>query len=236
VVTTTKPSPKYTLAPLIAPTLDAFKTYWPAILLIQTIALGVVLAYYFIDGTAGLFEKIVDWKTTGGLYFAAGATIISGGILPELIKRYFRPAGSTPPTFSELCHQFAMWAGLGIAVDLFYRVQGKLFGQGTDPITLLSKVLLDQFAFTPLISLPCIALWFAFREVNYSPKALLRCMQPRKLRDRVLPLWTTSLCFWPVMLCIVFSLPAPLQFPLFLLGNAAYSILMIFIIRHQSET
>ncbi|MBT63719.1 MAG: hypothetical protein CML13_10960 [Puniceicoccaceae bacterium] len=220
--------------PLIAPAMAAFSTYWPAILLIQVVALAVVLAYYFIDSTAELFASVTAWKQAGDLYFAAGSTIVSGGILPELIKRRFRPAGASAPGLGELCHQFIMWATLGVVVDLMYRLQSHLFGNGTDPATLLKKVLVDQFVFTPLISLPGIALWFALREVNYSPKAFLCCWHWREIRDRVLPLWTTSLCFWPVMLCIVFSLPTPLQFPLFLLGNAAYSILMIFIVRHQA--
>ncbi|WPJ97652.1 hypothetical protein SH580_08010 [Coraliomargarita algicola] len=220
--------------PLIAPAMAAFSTYWPAILLIQLVALAVVLSYYLVDRAGGLFATVADWKQAGGLYFAAGSTIVSGGILPELIKRRFRPAGVKAPGLGELCHQFIMWATLGIVVDLMYRLQSHWFGDGKDPATLLTKVFVDQFVFTPLISLPGIALWFALREVNYSPKAFAGCLRFRNLSARVLPLWTTSLCFWPVMLCIVFSLPTPLQFPLFLLGNAAYSILMIFIVRHQA--
>ncbi|MDQ8193147.1 hypothetical protein QEH59_01830 [Coraliomargarita sp. SDUM461004] len=221
--------------PLIAPAMAALSTYWPAILLIQFAALTVVLAYYFIDGTAGLFATIAGWKQSGGLYFAAGSTIVSGGILPELIKRRFRPPEVSAPGIGELCHQFTMWATLGIVVDLMYRLQSLYFGNGTDPATLLTKVFVDQFIFTPLISLPCITLWFALREVHYAPRAFVAYLRFRTLLNRVLPLWTTSLCFWPVMLCIVFSLPAPLQFPLFLLGNAAFSILMIFIVRHQTH-
>ncbi|MGZ0655810.1 hypothetical protein ACWPKO_10810 [Coraliomargarita sp. W4R53] len=232
-MTTLSNSSRRAWHPLIAPAMEAFSTYWPAILLIQIIALAVVLAYYFIDGTAGLFATVAGWKQAGGLYFAAGSTIVSGGILPELIKRRFRPSGASAPGLGELCHQFTMWAMLGIVVDLMYRLQSKCFGNGTDPATLLSKVFVDQFVFTPLFSLPCITLWFAFREVHYAPRAFVGCLRFQKIRNRVLPLWATSLCFWPIMLCIVFSLPAPLQFPLFLLGNAAYSILMIFIVRHQ---
>jgi hypothetical protein len=205
-------------------------------LLIQLLALGVVLAYYCIDGTAGLFAAVANWKTSGGLFFSAVTTIISGGILPELLKRHFRPAGMRAPGLGELCHQFTMWAALGIVVDLFYRLQSICFGDGTDPLTLLAKVSVDQLLLTPFFSLPCITLWFALREVHYEPKAFLRCLRFKELSKRVLPLWATSLCFWPVMLCIVFSLPTPLQFPLFLLGNAAFSILMIFIVRHQTES
>lgn len=225
---------KRTWHPLIAPAIEAFTAYWPAILFIQLVALGVVLSYYLIEGTAGLFTTLANWKVTGGLYFSASTTVISGGVLPELIKRQFRAAGMAAPSAGELCHQFMMWAVLGIMVDIFYRVQNALFGEGTDALTLLIKIIVDQGIFAPFICLPFITLWFVLREVDYAPKAFLAFIRFKKIRNRVLPLWATGLCFWPIMLCIIFSLPAPLQFPLFLLGNTAYSILMIFIIRRQA--
>jgi hypothetical protein len=209
--------------------------YWPAILLIQAISLGVVLSYYFVEGTAGLFATVAHWKQAGGRYFAAGSTIVSGGVLPELIKKRFRPASTPAPTAGEICHQFAMWGILGILIDLFYGLQITLFGAGTDPLTLLKKVCADQFIFAPFISLPFITIWFMLYEVDYAPRAFFANIRFKKIRNRVLPLWATSLCFWPVMGGIVFSLPAPLQFPLFLLGNEAISILMIFIVRRQTN-
>jgi hypothetical protein len=236
VIEISKSFKKRTWNPLLAPAVEGVLTYWPAILFIQSIAVSVVLIYYFVDGTAGVFAAIAEWKLAGGLYFAAGTTVISGGILPELIKRFFRPAGVAAPSTAELCHQFIMWATLGVLVDLFYRLQSTVFGEGTDALTLLVKVFVDQFVFAPLIALPFITLWFLLREVGYEPKKFLSCIRFKKIYNRVLPLWATGLFFWPIMLCMIFSLPTSLQFPLFLLGNAAYSILMIFILRRQTES
>ncbi len=232
------PPPQSTARPwhaAITPALQGFKTYWPAMLSIQLIALGLVLGYYCIEGAARFFAEAAAWKARGGLPFAAVATVISGGIIPELIKRVCRPANVPAPGLVELTHQFTMWALIGILVDRFYHLQAILFGSGTDALTLLIKVLFDQFVFTPLISLPFITLWFMLHETGYVPQAYLAAMRPKIIRDRILQLWATCLCFWPVMLLIIYSLPGLLQFPLFLLGNAAYSILMIFIVRRQGE-
>ena len=218
------PNPARPWHAAIAPALQGFKTYWPAMLSIQLMALGVVLSYYCIDGAAGIFAQVADWKARGGLYFAAGATVL-----------ICRPSTVPAPGPAELTHQCIMWALIGILVDRFYHLQGVLFGEGTDALTLLIKVLFDQFVFTPLISLPFITLWFMLRESGYAPKAYIASLRPQTIRDRILPLWATCLCFWPVMLLIIYSLPSLLQFPLFLLGNAAYSILMIFILRRQGE-
>ena len=218
----------------VAPAWQALKTYWPAILFIQSIALALVLSYYWIEGSRGIFNQIATLKIELGPLFAAACTVFSGGIFPELIKRIFRPKGITPPGFGELIHHFIMWAWVGILVDYFYTLQSVLFGDGTDVTTLLIKVVVDQFIFAPFVSFPLITLWFMLGEAHYRPKPFRESIRLATIRDRVLPLWTTCLIFWPVMLCIVYSLPADLQFPLFLLGNAAYSLLMIFIIRRQN--
>jgi hypothetical protein len=220
----------------VAPAWHALKTYWPAILFIQGLALALVFTYYGIESSRGAFNRIATLKMELGPLFAAICTVFSGGIFPELIKRIFRPKNITPPSGRELIHQFIMWAWVGILVDRFYMLQSTLFGDGTDAATLIIKVLADQFVFTPLICLPLITLWFMLGEAHYRLKPYRDNIRLSTIRHRVLPLWATCLIFWPVMLCIVYSLPADLQFPLFLLGNAAYSILMIFIIRHQHAT
>lgn len=218
---------------LYTPLLLALRTYWPAILIIQGTALGAVLAYYHIEAAAGFFATLADWKTHGGLWFAALANVISAGVLPELLKRIFRPPSIKPPGALELAHQFGMWAILGINVALFYALQSRLFGDGTDAGTLLIKVLFDQLVFTPLVGVPIILGWFKLYEVRYDPRTWLKAMAKRSVVVHGLELWISCLAFWPVMLLIIYSLPQALQFSLFLFGNAAYSILLIFIARRQ---
>ncbi len=218
-----------------APAWQAFRTYWPAMLLIQSLALCLVLAYYYIDGAADFFSSIGEWKSRGGLAAAALCTMISGGLFPELIKRAFRQDPSEAPGAKELVHQFIMWAILGIFVDLFYQFQGMLFGTDTEATTVLCKVLFDQLVFTPLVPMSFVPIWFRVYQCDYNLRRVFTGYTLLQHVDRVIPLWITALSFWPIFLLIVYSLPAALQFPLFLFGNATYSILMIFIARRQGE-
>lgn len=220
---------------LLRPAAIALRTYWPAILVIQALALGVVVAYYKVEGTAEFFAMVADWKVQGGILFAAVTTVVSGGILPEILKRFFRPRGTKAPGAGELANQFAMWAGLGILIDQFYQLQGHIFGHGTGLATLLPKVLVDQLVFAPLITQPYIVACFMLHETGYRPADWIAGITLKTMKDRILPLWMTCLSFWPVMLLIIYSLPRDLQFPLFLFVNAAYSILMIFIARRQLD-
>lgn len=229
--------PAHILQPFLRvtePARSAFAIYWPAILCIQFFGLLVVLAYYQIDGAETVFRRIALWKKEGGYLFAGISTIISAGVIPELLKRKFRPPANEAPSRGELAHQFTMWAAIGVLVDAFYRLQGHWFGDGTEATTILTKVLVDQLGFTPLVALPFMVTWSLFREVAYRPRELARRLSFSLLRERVLPLWATCLVFWPVMLLVIYDLPSLLQFPLFLFGNSAFSILMIFILRRQA--
>jgi hypothetical protein len=219
---------------LYGPLLSALRTYWPAILIIQAIALGSVVAYYRIESAAGFFGTMADWKASGGLLFAGLANVVSGGVLPELLKRIFRPPTIPPPKLRELAHQFVMWGVLGITIDIFYQMQGQLFGHGTDAGTLLIKVVVDQLVFTPLVGVPFIVSWFALYEARYRPRVWASAMLTRNAVLHGMQLWISCLAFWPVMLLIIYSLPQALQFSLFLFGNAAYSLLLIFIARRQA--
>jgi len=217
---------------LLAPARYAVKTYWPAILAIQCLSLAVVFSYYQLDEARSCFASIAATKSQGGIFFVILSTVCSGGILPEVLKRIFSPQAAKPST-PELLHQFLMWAGVGILVDKFYQLQSALFGQQTDLFTLFCKILFDQLLFAPFICIPLIISWFALYECRYNLHNWRRQLSVRNIVHRTLPLWMTSLCFWPFMLSAIYSLPADLQFPLFLFANAAYSILMIFIARNQ---
>ncbi len=219
----------------LEPGLMAIKLYWPVILLIQACALLFVLVYYYLPTTHTFFEFLSTAKSNGGLLFASITTVFSGGIIPESLKAFFRPKESIGPKASELMHQFTMWALLGILIDFFYKFQTILFGDTSSLLTVFKKAIFDQLVFTPLVALPFITSWFLLFEVNYKLKPWLAKLHLNTLVDRILPLWAIALSFWPIMLLVIYSLPALLQFPLFLFGNAAFSILMIFIIRRQGS-
>lgn len=225
---------KYLLQ-ILRPGKEALYTYWHIIVLIQTAALIMVIGYYTIDSLSPAFSKLAQWKIEGGLLFAATTTMISGGLLPEFLKYLLTTQSRKTPNKIEFLHQLCMWAMLGILVDLFYTFQGKIFGDTPTLLIVIQKAIVDQLLFTPFISLPMIVGWFLLYESKYRMAGWLKSLKLRNITVRVLPLWATSLSYWPVTLLIIYALPQELQFPLFLFANAAYSILMIFIIRSQSD-
>ena len=212
----------------LRPAQEAFVHYWKIILTFQAMSCCLVIAYYQSDWLKSEFLRIAEWKNNSGLLFVILTTIASGLLIPEFFKRLVLP-NTRILSPMEWLHQFILWAVIGLLVDHFYLFQAQFIGQEANASNVLAKILLDQFVFAPFILLPFIVIWFALDEAAFRPKIWIQSINLRLIYRRVAPIWCTSLCYWPLMLIAIYALPSDLQFPLFLLANAAYSVLMIYI-------
>lgn len=220
---------------IFQPGLRAFRTYGHVILALQGCAAIFVLAYFGSSSLREFCGHLQQLKEKGGLFFSALSTLFAAGILPEIIKLKFRPAGLRKPSGGELFHQMSFFVLVGLLVDVFYRLQGTWFGQGHDWKVLLPKLFVDQFVFSPFISAPFSVSWFLWREHGYRPHALLLGWTPRYFVERALPIWFAALIYWFPLLIAVYALPSALQFVAFLFISCAWSILFIFMARRFAE-
>lgn len=215
--------------------LTGMRVYGRAMLVIQGMAVLLVVGYFSSPAVQEFCLHVTEWKERGGWAFAALATIVSGGVLPELIKWKLRPASVPAPTAGELAHLLVMFAILGIAVERFYWIQDQWWGGGRDPLTLGLKILVDQCGYTLLFALPFITVWFFWKESGYQIRETWAAVRSSAFPRRVMELFAPNLSFWvPVLICL-YSLPQPLQFILFLIVNTAWCLLLVFIARRQGE-
>lgn len=215
------------------PALQGLRLYWPAFVGIQLAAFALTALFFLSPIMRDFCLMLADWKASGGLWFTGLANVVSGGVAPELLKLKFRPPGLPRPTAAELLHQFTMLAVLGVMVDLFYRFQSVLWAGREGWSALAGKIVLDQFGYTLFVALPFIVLWFLWREMDYNLAATWRAATFSRVWGRVGEILISNVFFWVPVLLAVYSLPAALQFLLFLVANAAWCILLIFIARQQ---
>jgi hypothetical protein len=213
--------------------LDGLRLYWPAVVGMQACAAAAVFLYYNAAAFREFAHLLAGWKAQGGPAFAAAATILSGGVLPEVLKAALRPPGRRGPTPGELVHQFAYFGLTGILVERFYALQAFWLGSGGEPWRLGAKILVDQFGYALFIAMPLLIAWFAWREHGYRLGETLRALTPRLFAKRLPPLFIPNVIFWAPALIGVYSLPVDLQFILFIFLNAGWCILAIFIARTQ---
>lgn len=220
-------------SPLLAGLYSARALLGPGLVL-QGAALALVLTYYFVPAAAGFFATLGRWQTEGGFAFSAVSTAVCGGVIPFLFLRAHRDTRATHP-WSHLGFFIAYWAWKGAEVDLWYRSLAWVFGHDHAVRTIVSKILADQFAYNPFYAAPCGNLFFAWKDAGFRWGPVLADIRAGGwYRRRVLPVLISVWCLWiPVVAC-VYSLPSPLQMPLFNIVLCFWSMLFAHITSRQA--
>jgi hypothetical protein len=207
----------------------ALRRYWRPFLMIQAAAVVLVLSYHGSQAVRTACEVVAGWKTAGGLPFAALDGAVAGGLLPEIAKllaerdlRVWRGRGA------EIAFNTIFFAFNGMVIDRLYRTEAELFGTEGTLRTVVTKTLFDQFVFTPLW-LVLITVLFLWRQRGLSLAATRPALRRGFYRARVVPLLIPNWLFWIPMVSIIYALPVPLQFMLFVPALGAWSLIMVFI-------
>jgi hypothetical protein len=203
-------------------------------LALQFAAFALVLTYYFVPAAGGFFAQLARWQTAGGYAFSAASTALCGGLLPFLFLRW-QPGGRTSHPWPHLAFFLLFWAWKGAEIDLWYRMLAAWYGEGHDFSTIARKVVTDQFVFNVLYASPIGSLCFAWKDAGWrwAPVAAdLRAGQ--WYYRRIIPVLCAVWFLWIPVVCCVYSLPAPLQMPLFNVVLCFWSMLFSHITARQN--
>jgi hypothetical protein len=216
-------------APLLGAGAAALRRFWRPFLLIQGAAALLAVGYRASASFRAACTVAAAWKTAGGLPLSAAISALAGGILPELAK-LAAERGRNPlrGRSGEIAFNTAFFAFNGVVIDLLYRGEARLFGGDAGMRTVVQKVAFDQFVFNP-VWMVLIVLLFLWRQRGFSLPATLPVLRRGFYRARVVPLLIPAWMFWLPMVSIIYALPVPLQFLLFVPALAAWSLIMVFI-------
>ena len=222
---TPQPSP---LRATLAPGLAAVRRYWRPFVLIQATALAMVLGYYHSPAVAAACDRASTFKAHAGLLFSAISAAFAGAVLPELAKAaVLGDRTVTRQRLRDVGFAIAVFALIGVVNDLQYHCMGLIFGDDQRTATVLRKVLVDQFVTTPLYGTPYWLVVYAIRADRYRFWVTFPRLTPAWYLRTVTPLLVTGWAYWIPMITLLYALPGPLQFCLFLLALAAWSLLMV---------
>jgi hypothetical protein len=212
----------------------ALRRFWRPFVLIQLTAAALAVAYHVDSRVRDVCVALAAWKTAGGLPLAAATAAFAGGVLPELAKLVAqRERSPLRGRGGEIAFNVAFFAFNGVVIDRLYGVEAALFGADARLPTVVAKVAFDQFVFTP----PWVALitaLYLFRARGFSwaatrPAFTRGGFVKGFVRARVLPLLVPDWLFWIPMVSVVYAFPVPLQFLLFILALAAWSLILVVI-------
>ena len=214
----------------LAAGLAALRQFWRPFVLIQSVAIALGLAYHFNDTVRSACVVLARWKTAGGLPFAAIASAVAGGVLPELAKRLVAraPNDDRSRAWRDLAFTATFFGVNGVLVDAMYRTLARVLGNDARVTTIATKVTFDQFVFTPIVMMVATVL-FLLRRRGWSWARTRPELRRGFIGARVMPLLVPAWCFWIPIVAIVYALPGPLQFLMFAFALAAWSLILVFI-------
>jgi hypothetical protein len=226
-------SPPLSLRSLTSPGIAAVRRYGRPFLLLQSCALALVIAYYATPDTGPIrsfCRTLSHLKQTYGILFVAPAAAFAGAILPEIAKLLIlRDRRLSRARLADIAFALAVFAINGTFTDYQYRLLAFFLGTDASLATAIKKMLADQFITTPLYGTPYWSLVYAWKNHHFRLTPLLRELGPRWYLINVTPLLITGWAFWIPMTLLIYSLPSDLQFCMYLLVLAAWSLLMTFI-------
>jgi hypothetical protein len=200
----------------------------PAFIL-QGAMLVILIAYYLSPACADFLNRLAHYKEQHGLVFVVIAAILAGAILPELfVIAFFQQGRTRPQNLRNLAFTIPTWAVDGILVDLMYRWNAIWFGDVVTVPVVAAKILVDQLGYNPFIAAPCEVLVYEWKNEGFSWRSVHRTLTWDHYRDKIVPTLLATWAVWAPLMAIIYSLPFPLQFPLFSIALTFWVLLLTY--------
>lgn len=188
-------------------------------LIVQVAILAVVLGYYFYPPTTGWLDAMARLKAEWGFAYSAGAAVVAGALLPELLRIVVFQRGRVERGNGvNLVYTIPFWGIMAISVDVLYRVQGMWFGTEVTLAVVVKKVLFDQFVFSPWFSGPLSVWFYDFKNNGRKAAGPREFFSWKYYGERVLPVMFATWGVWIPVVSILYSLPPLLQIPVYILA------------------
>ena len=201
-------------------------------LVLWALGASLVIIYYIGEFSRPWFNEIISLKETYGFAYSAVSTCIFGGLIPyvfmQLTGRDRLKGLGSGVIF------LGYWAIRGIDVDAFYRLQAMVFGAEVDLLTIGAKVLVDQFVYC-VVWASRLPLSLHMEEAGFSLNQWKGSKTWSELFDMILIFTVTTWVVWIPGSAIIYSLPYPLQIPLFNLTLCFFVILVSVFSQKKTE-
>ena len=199
-------------------------------LVLNGIAIILVATYYQIPALAGFWEGLGAFKLRWSFLFSCLSTMFAAVILPSFIQ-WLQGVLPVEGRGRRLALLMLFWGYRGMEIDLFYRLQGHVFGHEGDALTLMKKVFVDQFIASPLWFVPTYLIALRWAELGGSWTRTRQTLN-REFWTRTCPtVLITNWLVWIPALALVYSLPPALQFPLFSVVMCCFILIVTVIAR-----
>ena len=200
----------------------------PAFIL-QGAMLLILISYYLSPACADFLNRLAHYKEEHGLVFVVLAAILAGAVVPELfVIVFFQRGRPRPQNLRNLAFTIPTWGVDGILVDLMYRMNAAWFGDVVTVPVVIAKILVDQLGYNPFFAAPCEVLVYEWKNEGFSWRSVRRALTWAHYKDKIVPTLLATWAVWGPLMAIIYSLPYPLQFPLFSIALTFWVLLLTY--------
>jgi len=197
--------------------------------ILQGMMLAILIAYYTSENFAAGLDRLAHFKQQSGLVFVIAAGILAGAILPELFLIFFFQKGKLHrQNFRNLAFTVPTWAIDAVLVDLMYRANMIWFGDAVTVGIVFAKICVDQLGYNPFLAAPGEVLVYEWKNDGFSWSSVKRAFTWNHYREKIVPTLLATWVVWAPLMAIIYSLPYPLQFPLFSLALTFWVLLLTY--------
>ncbi|MDB4265482.1 hypothetical protein N9891_01890 [bacterium] len=191
------------------------------------VGLTLVISYYQVEAVAAALDQVGELKVSWSPWFAMVSTALFGSLAPWILQAIFRKSGDRQP-FRQVPLLMIFWGVHGWQVEWLYRIQSKLFGDGIDAMTIVKKVLVDEFVWAPFLALWQLVLGYLYIENDCSLKACREALKETSFLERAIPMVITNWVIWIPAVSLIYLFPPSLQLPLMNLILTLWCLILIF--------
>lgn len=183
-------------------------------MLLQCLMVIFFSAYVAHEGTRAFLAEVATFKQETGYLFAFVSYVFASALLPEVLRVAFFQGGRVGRgNVWSFLTAAPLWGTMGIVVDAFYRMQAVWFGAEADVWTVVFKVLVDQFLYSPFFATPVIVAYFYARDRGFRRAAWERIFSRRFVFEHVFPTQVAGWLVWIPGVFLIYAMPSLLQIP-----------------------
>lgn len=198
-------------------------------LILQGAMLAILVAYYSSARVADLLDQLAHYKEQHNFAFIIGAAVLAGAIIPEIFLVLFFQNGKVHrQNLRNLAFTVPTWAVDGVLVDLMYRLNAHWFGSIVTFPAVLAKICVDQFGYNPFLAAPGEVSVYEWKNQGFSWASVRRAFTWGHYQEKIFPTLLATWAVWFPIMAIIYSLPYPLQFPLFAIALSFWVLLLTY--------
>lgn len=210
--------------------LKALRTNLLPGILLQFLMASMGAAYLWNPAARLFFEELAMLRSNWGLLFSFFGTSFASAIMPEvlrlLLSRGRDPGSDFRGLGARLLFGIPFWGTIGMQVDLFYRLQYRIFGPSDSISIIFKKVLVDAFIYCPVLAVPqvvCILFW---KEHGFTLHGFVGHTPMRFYALKIFPVLMANWMVWIPLICIIYSLPSALGVPFFIIAQSFWVMVL----------